>query len=105
MVKERQEIIQLLGGRCVRCGFEDVRALQVDHRYGDGADERRDYSGAAYYRHILRSLHTGRYQLLCANCNAIKRVENFEDRKFRLEEYELELMTNEYDQEVPDGKH
>src|SRR5262245_4193654 len=35
--KVRLEILLLLGGAfCVRCGFDDVRALQIDHVHGNG---------------------------------------------------------------------
>ena len=31
----RLQAFQALGGRCARCGFDDVRALQIDHVNGD----------------------------------------------------------------------
>jgi hypothetical protein len=94
----RGQIIERLGARCVRCGFLDQRALQIDHVYSDGAEERETLSGAAYYLHILLNLNSGRYQLLCANCNWIKRFDNLEGRRrFRLEENELGIMSNEFE--------
>ena len=31
----RNEVFLLLGNACKRCGFSDLRALQIDHIYGD----------------------------------------------------------------------
>lgn len=67
-----------LGGVCFRCGFSDVRALQIDHVAGGGTRELKAGSRGAYYKRVTEQAHTGKYQLLCANCNWIKRVENAE---------------------------
>lgn len=76
--EKRWQIIALLGGSCVRCGFDDARALQVDHVNGNGAEERRAI-GSGTHR-LLREVkeNAERYQLLCANCNWIKRHERGE---------------------------
>jgi hypothetical protein len=79
--RQRMAIITKLGGKCVRCGFADWRALQVDHVNGGGTKERRQtVSMRRYYKAILASAEaqTGEYQLLCANCNQIKRYEDGE---------------------------
>ena len=79
--RQRMAIITKLGGKCVRCGFADWRALQVDHVNGGGTKERRlAVSMRRYYKAILASAEaqTGEYQLLCANCNQIKRYEEGE---------------------------
>lgn len=76
----RSQVIESLGGKCQHCGFSDSRALQVDHINGDGATERKSGKGNpshTIYRKILAK-QTEQYQLLCANCNWIKRVENEE---------------------------
>lgn len=85
-LKIRKEIIELLGGECVRCGFSDWRALQVDHINGGGCKERKKLK-SKYYKYILQLLKTGNkdYQLLCANCNWIKKYEmgeNFGNKIF-----------------------
>lgn len=78
----RQQVIAHLGGRCCRCGFDDWRALQVDHVLGGGVKERKAArSSYALWRLVLKD-KTGKYQLLCANCNWIKRYENGEGCKF-----------------------
>lgn len=74
--QRRLEIINHLGGSCKKCGFTDIRALQVDHVNGGGNKERR-LSIASYYRRIMED-ETGKYQLLCANCNWIKKIDNKE---------------------------
>lgn len=66
-----------LGGKCVRCGFSDSRALQLDHINGGGLRDKR--STATRYRQILSGKSVGEFQLLCANCNWIKRAENGEE--------------------------
>lgn len=77
----RKEIISLLGSRCVRCGFNDIRALEIDHIYGGGTKHRHIIgSGYRYYEEILKDIKDGlrKYQLLCSNCNRIKMIENNE---------------------------
>jgi predicted restriction endonuclease len=77
----RQAIFNLLGSRCVRCGFSDTRALTIDHIKGKGTQERKAArSMDAYYRNILVVGAEG-YQVLCANCNQIKRQENRESNR------------------------
>ena len=75
----RMKVVELLGGKCKRCGFEDARALQVDHINGNGRNEKLSVT-KMYSKHIIDSIvnKEGRYQLLCANCNWIKRTENNE---------------------------
>ena len=74
----RAKVIKLLGEKCVRCGYSDERALQIDHIYGGGRIDRKRLSSVSrYYEHIL--INEGRgYQLLCANCNVIKAREQGE---------------------------
>lgn len=98
-VRLRQEAIDRLGGRCVTCGHPDSRVLQIDHKFGGGADERRDYpNGVSYLRHILANLNSDRYQLLCASCNWLKRSTNFECVKLNLEVIDdLTALASEYE--------
>lgn len=71
-----------MGGRCLGCGWTDERALQVDHVHGGGARRHDRNDGAAFYRRVIDSLARGegKYQLLCSNCNWIKRHEREEGR-------------------------
>lgn len=81
--KYRNEIIQTLGFKCKDCGFDDIRALQIDHVYGGGRKEYRTAgrNNSKYYKQILEKIKSGsdEYQLLCSNCNWIKRYEKNED--------------------------
>ena len=81
--KRRDDCYTAMGGKCVECGFNDYRALQVDHINGDGKKERHLQSRNDYYYNVLKSFLAGekRYQLLCCNCNWIKREINGEYRK------------------------
>ena len=78
--KRRAKVLAHLGGKCVRCGFSDPRALQIDHVYGGGTKDLRKYRGVQYHNRVLKDAG-GQYQLLCANCNWIKRVEQKEFSK------------------------
>lgn len=77
----RKALIDILGGKCIKCGFTDSRALQIDHIFGGGSKERKTVK-ITYYKYIMNEIlrESGKYQLLCANCNWIKRVENKEVR-------------------------
>lgn len=75
----RKEAMQLLGGKCVKCGFDDWRALQFDHINGGGTKDTMSMVGMKN-KVILDRIKAGSkdYQLLCANCNWIKRYEKGE---------------------------
>lgn len=72
----RRAILEHLGGKCARCGFSDWRGLQIDHIGNGGCQHRKGFSNLwTYYKHILDHIGSGEYQVLCANCNQIKRYE------------------------------
>lgn len=78
--RTRLAALELLGGKCVKCGINDWRVLQVDHINGGGNREylKTGY-GARFHRKLIDGiLHREDYQLLCANCNWIKRYEENE---------------------------
>ena len=71
----------MAGASCTRCGFSDKRALQIDHVNGNGMQDRK--SGYyKFYQDVIASLERGekKYQILCANCNWIKRRELKEEK-------------------------
>lgn len=76
----RLDIISALGGCCVKCGFHDPRALQIDHINGGGRREYLRFGGSShrYLKHIRDQIEKGskKYQILCANDNMIKREVN-----------------------------
>lgn len=76
--EKRQDLLAFLGNKCVKCGFFDWRALQIDHINGGGTREMRQLTITQRYKKIKE--HPESYQLLCANCNAIKVVEKGEKR-------------------------
>lgn len=68
----REDVFNLLGHQCVWCGFNNKRALQIDHINGGGRKDIASFSSmTSYYKHILEVRGKG-YQTLCANCNTIK---------------------------------
>jgi len=72
-MRTRALVIEKLGGKCIRCGFSDKRALQIDHINGGGLREQKLIQTSGIHRKILHG--SDGYQLLCANCNSIKRWE------------------------------
>lgn len=77
----RMKALELLGLKCVKCGFNDVRALVIDHVNGGGRKEREiDFKKSMYryYQHVIENVDSGKYQILCANCNTIKMFEEKE---------------------------
>ena len=82
--KARETLFHILGQHaCIKCGFHDKRALQFDHINGGGTKE---HKTMFLNRRLMFYVHYGSYpelarttlQVLCANCNAIKRIENGE---------------------------
>jgi hypothetical protein len=80
----RQLVLEKHRNVCNRCGFSDIRALQVDHVFGGGSKEVRELGSMAMYVKALADKE-GQYQVLCANCNTIKYVE-MEQRKEEAEQ-------------------
>jgi hypothetical protein len=78
--KRRLEIIALLGGRCVKCSFDDPRALQIDHINGGGRQDEARATAYKLYKAVENDTSREIYQLLCANCNQIKRIEQAEHK-------------------------
>jgi hypothetical protein len=76
----RKKAIEALGGICAKCGFTDYRALQIDHIYGGGVQEGKTLTSYTRHKNIRNNpeLEKLKYQVLCANCNWIKREENQE---------------------------
>ena len=73
----REKVHEKLGSVCVRCGFTDWRALQVEHINGNGRCDRARFTNREQFlREVL--LYSQGYQLMCANCNWIKRHEQCE---------------------------
>ncbi len=88
LVKQREERARLRElifsklGDCARCGFSDKRALQIDHVHSDGFLHRKYGSGGTmkYMKEVLSDT-LGRFQILCCNCNWIKRSEDLINRE------------------------
>lgn len=74
-----------LGGKCVKCGIDDVRVLQIDHINGGGTRESKLRGNLFAYRRVING--DSDLQLLCANCNWIKRHERKEYAQLRIDGY------------------
>lgn len=78
----RTAVLQKLGRVCKQCGYSDARALHIDHVFGDGIKER-DRRRQIYAQIMRDEIDISRYQLLCSNCNWIKRWENNEGSNYK----------------------
>ena len=83
-LRNKLKALVILGNKCSRCGEEDIRVLQFDHINGGGSKDRKNRGNLAVTYDILRGI-TEPYQILCANCNCIKRHENKEMRGLALD--------------------
>ena len=76
--KWRKEVVLTHYGngelKCVRCGFDDIRALSVDHINGGGSAQRKGFTGGrSIYYWIIKNKFPKGFQTLCMNCQFIKR--------------------------------
>ena len=74
----KKQIYDTLGRICAKCGMIDLRCLQIDHIHGNGYQARKNPTVQRnyYYNHVDRI--RADLQILCSNCNWIKRYENNE---------------------------
>ena len=71
---------------CVKCGFNDIRALTIDHINGGGRLHKREArikTGSAMYGWLKKQNYPEGYQTLCFNCQWIKRDENHEYHNYQ----------------------
>lgn len=77
-IEIRKKLLELVGKiECIKCGFSDWRALQFDHINGGGNKESHISRDPNKMRRDIME-NPNKYQVLCANCNWIKRYENNE---------------------------
>lgn len=61
--------------KCLQCGFSNMNALSIDHINGDGAKHRREVGGGyRIYLWLIRNNYPDGFQVLCYNCNWLKRL-------------------------------
>lgn len=67
--------------KCACCGEIEFRFLELDHINGGGNKEREKlfgghFGGSTFYRWLVKHNFPEGYQVLCANCNNVKRDNN-----------------------------
>lgn len=81
-LKPRLDLMVIIGGqRCVRCSFDDIRALQVEYKNGGKIESRDFINQYEMYKFYVNNPEKAKekLQVMCANCNWIKRYENNEN--------------------------
>lgn len=76
---------------CILCGYNDIRALQVDHINNDGEEHRKIIPGKHLYPWIIKNNFPKDLQILCANCNNIKRANK---KKKKVSKIKLLVISN-----------
>ena len=75
-VREKLKLFMMYGNKCQKCGFSDMRALSLDHKKNNGNEERKALGDRGVYRRAKSSYMPDEYQILCMNCQFIKRSEH-----------------------------
>lgn len=75
--RQRQQVIQHYGGKCVCCGETEFVFLAMDHIEGNGNQHRLAVSGhknALRMSWFIRNNFPSEFQILCHNCNMAKSI-------------------------------
>jgi len=72
-IKEKLSLFEMYGCKCAMCGFDDMRALSLDHKNNNGNIEREELGIRGTYRRAKEEYRPEEYQILCMNCQFIKR--------------------------------
>jgi hypothetical protein len=61
--------------KCCHCGFNDIRALSIDHINGRGGKGKKATGGTGHelYMYLIKNNMPEGFQCLCMNCQFIKR--------------------------------
>ncbi len=81
ILRLKVKLCKILGKiECKTCKFKCISALQFDHIDGKGYGEHAKLGDTGFYRFYINNpkLAKKKLQVLCANCNWIKRVTNNE---------------------------
>ena len=63
--------VSKLGGKCTKCGNNDLRVLEINHINRDGYKERTKFHGDMFYHSIIDGTRsTNDINILCGNCNS-----------------------------------
>jgi len=58
-----------------KCGYSDTRALCIDHINGGGVQHRKKIGESNLYIWLVRNNYPKGFQVLCHNCNIVKKIE------------------------------
>ena len=64
--------------KCAKCGYGDLRALTIDHICGDGYEHRKKIKTRQIGHYLKSHNYPEGYQVLCMNCQMIKKYDNNE---------------------------
>ncbi len=67
---------------CVRCGFEDMRALSIDHINGSGAKHIKSLL-KNFYDWLIENGYPEGYRTLCFNCQWVTKAQQSENKYTR----------------------
>jgi hypothetical protein len=79
--------------KCAQCGYDDIRALDIDHINNDASKDKKKFGKKAYsfYIYLANNFPEG-YQVLCKNCNWIKHIENLKEKSGTSHEGDLQQL-------------
>jgi len=78
----RCRVLDTHGKKCALCGFDDVRALTLDHLLNNGAQERKSLGERGVYLRSLKEESRHEYRMLCMNCQFITRHDGGRQNQF-----------------------
>ena len=82
--KLRKEVIEHYGNKCVRCGINDIRILNIDHIKNNGNQHRQEIGAYYFPKWLKKNNYPDGYQVLCLNCNWLKHLEYQENKRVEL---------------------
>ena len=86
--RNRARVLVNYGGVCTWCKENDIRVLELDHLDPNLAKHQKrelGWSNEKVYRDAVRRNYPDDYQLLCKNCNWLKRIDSQERTSERYE--------------------
>ena len=80
----RNRVLEFYGRECGLCGFDDERALTLDHVLNNGAEERKNLGERGVYRRAIKPEYRHEYRILCMNCQFITRHNNGRQNQYTI---------------------